>query len=41
MSKHLLTHCKLCITKTAGVWIEQGGIEVREQSLEFVYHNII
>ena len=32
MSKHLLTHCKLCSTKTADVWIEQGGIEVREQS---------
>ena len=32
MSKHLLTRCKLCITKTAGVWIEQGGIEERERS---------
>ena len=35
------THCKLCFCKTGDVWIEQEGHRVREQSLEFVYHNIV
>ena len=33
-------YCELCIGRTC-VWTEQGGTDVREQSLEFVYRNIV
>ena len=33
-------YCELCIGRTH-VRIKQGGTDVREQSLEFVYHNIV
>ena len=43
MSEYMGTHCKLCSNKTGDAWVEQEGegLRVREQSLEFVYHNIV
>ena len=35
-----MPYCELCISRTF-VWTKQKISRVREQSLEFIYHNIV